>query len=227
MPNRKLLILFSVFVLSACSSAAPTPTSIPPASPATPIIAQSADYKGIPQSVTPEGYLVLGSAQTSLTDYSDFMCSSCYNFVTSTEPILIENYVRSGKVRLVFRPILDFGERSTRASEAAVCAARAGQGWQMHDMLYAKQGELGNTGEDKLGDLMLTYGKTLVGMDQAKFAACIQSREALKAVQDADADRRKNNIVARPSFEISGQRFSGAQPIETFAAYIDAALKQP
>ncbi|NJM41142.1 MAG: thioredoxin domain-containing protein [Anaerolineae bacterium] len=45
----------------------------------------------------------------------------------TTEPEIIERYVRTGQLKLVFRDVLNHGERSERASEAAACAGRQGK----------------------------------------------------------------------------------------------------
>ena len=57
------------------------------------------------------------------------------------EPNIRDEFIRTGKVKMVFNHILDFAF-SPRASQAAECAGDQGQFWEMHDKLFAAQGDL-------------------------------------------------------------------------------------
>jgi protein-disulfide isomerase len=230
-----------MLLLTACNTApAPTPTnaatvnntplptsSLPTSTPlpqaAAPV--QGAAFKGIAQTTDSAGFYTLGdpSARILMVYYSDFLCTTCRFHFQNTEPAIIDQYVKPGKVRISLRYVLNHGERSIRTSEASACTAQQGYGWQMHDILFVNQGEVWNTAEDQMPALMKNYAATLTGLDQAKFAACMDSRQTLKTLQDADAEQRTRGIVGQPIFEIEGKRLAGAQPIETFAAAFDAA----
>ena len=59
-------------------------------------------------------------------------------------PQLYEEYVRTGKVELIY---LDFpfetDPRALRPAEAAACAGEQGMFWDMHHTLFANQNALG------------------------------------------------------------------------------------
>jgi protein-disulfide isomerase len=145
--------------------------------------------------------------------------------VLATEPQVIETYVRPGKVKLVFRDVLNHGERSIRTSEAAACAARQDRFWEMHGLLFEKQSQVWATGNDGLVSLMLEYGKQLAGMDQAAYAKCLTERTPLERLRAGDAEQRKRGITSQPIFEIGTQRLVGAVSFQQMAARLDAALK--
>lgn len=140
----------------------------------------------------------------------------------AVEPEIIENYVRTGQVQLVFRPVLNHGERSLRTSEAAACAAEQDQFWAMHKLLFERQSEVWATPEANMIDLMTNYAGA-VGLDQTAFAACIASGEALARVQAFDAEQRARGISMQPVFEINDQRLVGFQPFDVFQRIIEAA----
>ena len=52
-----------------------------------------------------------------------------------TEPKIIELYIAPGKVKLVYRHLLQLGDGSVRTAEASECAADQRAFWQMHDAL--------------------------------------------------------------------------------------------
>ena len=141
------------------------------------------------------------------------------------EPVLIEEFVRAGKVKLVFRDVLNHGERSLRTHEAASCAGRQQQFWGMHEILFRDQPETWATDDAGLVALMKKKGATLPGLNQAEFAACIDQRQALARIQATDAEQRKRGINSQPIFEIGTQRLVGRRPIAGWREILGAAAK--
>lgn len=139
--------------------------------------------------------------------------------------MVVDQFVRTGTVRLEFHDVLNHGEYSLRASEAAACAGRQGQFWQMHGLLFEKQDEVYAAGPGGLVDLMLRFGAQLDGLDQASFSQCLADRATLEALQAADAEQRVRGIVFQPVFEIVSEigerRLAGFQPFEVMESAID------
>ncbi len=144
----------------------------------------------------------------------------------TVEPQVVEEYVRTGKVKLVFRDVLNHGERSERASEAAASAGRQGQFWPMHALLFAEQPTVTDTPNAQLVPLMQRYAATLPTLDQAAFARSLAERATFAAIKAADAEQRKRGITSQPIFEIGQQRLLGLQSFEAMQKAIEAALKR-
>lgn len=142
----------------------------------------------------------------------------------TVEPEIVERYVRSGGVKLVFRDVLNHGERSQRASEAAACAGRQDRFWHMHTLLFERQDDTWATGEAGLVDLMLGFGQQIDGLDQDVFAACLVDRSTLEALTVADAEQRERGITVQPVFELGAQRLFGFQPLDRMSAAIEEEL---
>lgn len=143
----------------------------------------------------------------------------------TVQPEIVERYVRPGKVRLVYRDVLNHGDRSVRTSEAAACAARQGRFWQMHTLLFQRQSDVWGTDSDRLAPLMRRFARDVAGLDQAAFGRCLESRATLKALQAADAEQRARGIRSQPVFEIGNRRLVGTQSIDVFAGALDEALR--
>jgi len=84
--------------------------------------------------------IVLGdaSAPVTIVEYSDYQCPYCGKFFTETQPLIVQNYVNTGKVRMVFRNFPFLGPESTAAAEAAECAEDQNQGVGYHDALFGR-----------------------------------------------------------------------------------------
>ena len=136
-----------------------------------------------------------------------------------TEPTLIEEYVRTGKARLVYRHLVQLGAGSQALAEASECAGAQGRFWEMREMLYARQPELFGV-TDYAGVAPLAQELEL---DEPKFQQCMDQHDFGKQVEaDAEAAQREG-VVSRPVMDIAGTRIIGAQPVERFREALDAA----
>src|SRR5215212_12277890 len=99
-------------------------------------------------------------APVTLVMYGDYECPYC----GEAHPVLEELRERAGeRMRFVFRhfPLDSAHPRARRAALAAEAAASQGCFWEMHDLLYERQGELGE--ED-----LMRYAAEL-GLDLRRF----------------------------------------------------------
>ena len=139
------------------------------------------------------------------------------------EPVLIEEYVRAGKLKLVFRDVLNHGERSLRTHEAAACAGLQRQFWSMHEVLFRDQPETWATDDTGFAALMKKKAATIPALNQAEFATCVDQRQTLARIQATDAEQRKRGINTQPIFEIGSQRLIGRRPIAGWREILAAA----
>lgn len=90
----------------------------------------------------PQQGVALGSpkAPVTLVEYADLQCPFCAEWAHRTLPVLVDQYVRTGKVRIVFRGLAFIGPDSDRALRAAVAAGRKNRLWDVIDGLFHRQG---------------------------------------------------------------------------------------
>ena len=139
------------------------------------------------------------------------------------EPQLIERYVSTGQMRIIVRPLLQSGEDSLLAAHAAACAGEQQQYFTMRSALYANQGALYTAPDMTQALQQVAQG---IGIDTNKFASCMQQETYRLALISQYTLAKEDGILARPVFEINGQRLIGAQPLTQFSPIIDALLKQ-
>ncbi len=168
----------------------------------------------------------LGKAGAGVTVevWEDYQCPYCQRFTVQTEPQIIENYVTTGKVRLVYRDLAFLGDESYWASVAAALARQQGKFWPYHDYLFANQlGE--NVGSYSVARLQLIADA--VGLDRRKFDAGLQLDAArtlfAQIKQASDADATRLGITSTPTVVVAGKVVEGSD-WTTVKAAIDAAL---
>ncbi len=175
----------------------------------------------------------LGDPQAPVTiiEYSDFQCPFCGRFARETEPLLIRDYVATGKVRLIYRTFGDWiGEESLLSAEAAYCAGDQGKFWAFHDTLFYNQhGENQGAFTRERIEAMAQ----MLGLNLDEFRQCLDEHKYQKQAMQDLKDGQAAGVQGTPSFIIiapdgSQQFIEGAQPYERFKEAIEAALqKQP
>ena len=160
--------------------------------------------------------------------YSDFQCPFCGSFARDALPQIEEDYVRTGKLRLVFRnmPIEAIHPLAFNAAVAGMCANQQGRFWQWHDALFG-------SGSAPDHQVLLSISAT-VGLDTLKFNNCLErgdfKGQVRREIQDATALR----ITSTPTF-ILGQRqdaeivkpiavVKGSRPVHGFKVAIEDVL---
>lgn len=139
-----------------------------------------------------------------------------------TEPQIIEQYVRPGRVKIVYRHLQQLGERSELLSEASECAADQGRFWAMRRAIYARydqlffdlEGELAGAAEE-------------AGVAQAPLEACLAEGTHAAAVRADFARATAEGIRSRPVFRVGEQTLVGAQPLAAFQRLLDQATGTP
>jgi protein-disulfide isomerase len=178
------------------------------------------------------GDIVLGQASAPVTviEYSDYQCPYCGKFFTETQPLIVSNYVNTGKVRMVFRNFSFLGPESSSSAQAAECALDQGQtqAAEYHDALYtAKYAEETGGGSENDGSMDRTFLLKIaqqVKLDIPTFTTCIDSNKYAAQIDQEKADGIAAGVNSTPTFFINGQEVEGAVPYAQFKAGIDTLL---
>jgi len=155
------------------------------------------------------------SARVTMYIFSDFECAFC----SAVEPTLNSLMSAYGdRVKFVFKnyPLDTKYPHSRKAAEAAECANEQGRFWDYHDKLFVSQQALGT-------DDLKKYASGL-GLDAAKFGACLDSGAMAQEVESDYQEGVSEGVSGTPTFFINQQFLSGALPLETFKTIIDREL---
>jgi protein-disulfide isomerase len=155
-------------------------------------------------------------APVTIIEFSDFQCPFCSQARKSADQA-VNNY--SGKVRLVFRDFpLPFHDKAEKAAEAGHCAEEQGKFWEMHDRMFDSQ--------DKLSPEDLKASAKAIGLDTAKFDACLDSGRTADKVKQDIAAAKAAGVTGTPAFFVNGRSLPGVQPYEKLKQVIDEELSQ-
>lgn len=136
-----------------------------------------------------------------------------------TEPQIIQQYIKPGRARLVYRHLLQLGAVSQALSEASECAGDQGRFWEMREVLYTRQDELYNASTFAALEPIVTE----LGLDASRFRQCFENGQFRQQVEADYAAAQREGVINRPVMDINGTRLVGALPFKRFQAAIDAA----
>jgi protein-disulfide isomerase len=153
--------------------------------------------RGIPER---NGVLGQADAPITVTEYLDLQCPVCAEASRTVLPPVVNDYVRTGKVKLEARTLHFLGPDSVRAARMAAGAEQQGKLWPFLEAFYAKQGGE-NTGY--VTDDFLREVAADAGVDADKALAYADTAAAEKPLAQANTDAGRLNINGTPTFTVT------------------------
>ena len=182
-----------------------------------------------PQQEFENGSPILGSESAPITivEFGDYQCEACYAWFHTTRDTLIDNYIETGKAKLIFVDLPFLGRDSPTSAQASYCAEDQGQYWEYHTMLYTFQDGHPDSGwadRDRLNSFAFS-----LDMNIDEFDECMDSSKYKNRVKANYDEAVKNGVQSTPTFIIISEdgkkeQFSGAQPYSVFSVTIESML---
>ena len=176
---------------------------------------------------TAMGSPILGNPSASITivEFGDYQCEQCFAWFHNTKPAIVQDYIDTGKVNLVFVDLAFLGRDSPKAAQASYCAEDQGMYWEYHDLLYTSQESVdgGWANSERLKAFAFS-----LGLDMGLFESCLDSEKYSKRVQYNIQQAKENGVRGTPGFFIVGpneqQQIGGAQPFSVFKKTLDSMI---
>lgn len=160
------------------------------------------------------------SAPVTVYEMSDFQCPFCARFAEETFPAIEREYIATGKVRFIFVNFpLPMHPNAVPAAELAMCAARQGRFWQVHDLLFRHQRRWASLAEP--GTFFLGLADS-ARTDRTAMAECLRAGAVRDLVRRDAEGAAGSGARSTPAFYIEGGILEGAQPIEVFRQVLDS-----
>ena len=163
------------------------------------------------------------SAPIVVYEASDFQCPYCRDFWEQTLPLLEEEYINTGKIRLVFLnfPLTSIHPNAPAAHEFAMCAAEQGRFWEAHDLLFEHQRAWATLSEPGPYLRLLLDS---IDVTRTDFDACLTSGRVRGIIVAEGEAMYRSGLQSTPSFVINGGLLPGAQPIEVWRPILDSLV---
>lgn len=186
---------------------------------------QEASFKGVPQRGATLGD---PSAPATLLIFEDPQCPYCREWSLGTLPTVIESYVKTGKVKLVWYGIEILGPDSLPGLRAVYAAELQNKLWNMNEALYQRQGA---EQSGWITDAVIRDAARAAGANVDELLAAMKSARVTKAIEQAARQQQSLGVAGTPSFFVvrpptkpQQLQVTGLDPA-TFAAYLSSALQ--
>lgn len=192
------------------------------AAPVSPAAAEQRAQAAQP-AITPEDR-VLGSPDAPVTifEYASLTCPHCARFANEVLPKVKQNWIDTGKARLVFRDF-PFDQLGLRAAVLARCAPPT-RFFPFVDYLFKDQA---NWAQMRDQTLALERAANLGDIPKDTAAACLRDTKTTDyVVGERFKAEKEYGVNATPTFFIKGNKLVGEQSYADFDKALNAALAQ-
>lgn len=154
-------------------------------------------------------------APITIVEFSDFQCPYCAGFALESFPGIKENYIDTGKVKMVYRdfPLENIHPQAALAANASECANEQGLFEKMHDELFIGQQEW--SANPDYVKVFQGYAKK-IGAKTTQFNACMTDKKYIDEVRKDTIDGSSYGVNSTPSFFVNGKLVEGALPFEKY-----------
>jgi len=159
-------------------------------------------------------------APVTIVEYASFTCNHCANFILNTMPQIREKYIKTGKVRFIFREFA-YDQRAMAASMLVRCVAED-RYFPFTQLLFEKQRDWAFVSDARPPLVQLSR---LAGLDEEQFNVCFQQQPVLDGLNATRSKATDDfDVQATPTFFINGKKYEGALSVEQMSAIIDGEL---
>ncbi|MEL6093220.1 DsbA family protein [Bartonella schoenbuchensis] len=159
------------------------------------------------------------NAPVTIVEYASVTCGHCADFYNNVLPKIRKKYIKTGKVKLIFREFA-FDPRATAGFMLARCASED-RYFPLIEVLFQKQSEWVWV-EDSLTPLKKI--SSLAGFTDESFEACLKNQSILDEVNASFEHGKEFGVTATPTFFINGNKYEGLMSEEDFFSIIDSFL---
>jgi len=196
-----------VLVLTGCSNTANRPSSTARPSPLQ--VSGTASQVGVQLAGIPQRGNTLGDPKAPLTllFFGDLQCPYCRRFTLQALPLVIERYVRSGRVKIEYHSL----KTATRDRQiftnqqlAALAAGRQNKMWNFIELFYREQGheDSGYVTEDFLQGL----AQQVSGLNLPSWMAARSEKSLLNTLREDARTASSAGLASTPSFLVRRER---------------------
>ena len=174
--------------------------------------------------------LIIGDPEAPVTiiEYADYKCPECSKHHQDVGKRIIEDYVNTGIVKIVFRPFPVYSQDGARALLGSYCAQDQGKFVEYHDAIFEymwvnhfESGDYQKAIDTVITDDVLASINSTAGIEEASFQSCLAdvntNNAYLKDIELAAPDE----IQGTPTFIINGQKVVGPQVYNVFKTLIE------
>jgi len=175
------------------------------------------------------GSSLLGNpdAPITLVEFGDYQCHFCNVHFHNTEHKIIENFVNTGKVNILYKDFIIIGPDSLSAAHMAHCAKEQNKFWEYHNILFSNWSGENNGWASK--ENLLQFANE-INLDIIALEQCYNEKRYQAIIDNSNSDAQLLGLTGTPAFFVisnnGAQKIHGAQPYEYFENVFETLLER-
>ena len=161
------------------------------------------------------GDLIIGNpdAPVTLIEYASMTCPHCANFHRDVYPLIKEDYIKTGKVKLVFRNYTR--DRADLAVAMLTRCVGPERSFDLMGVYFDRQSQWARPGVDPLPEIVDIARRA--GISRADVDACMNNSALQNNVIEMFKQGQDDGLTGTPFFILEGESFAGHRSFEEFA----------
>ena len=165
-------------------------------------------FGGIPQQGVTLGE---PDAPATLIEFADLQCPFCAEYTTGALPTVIEDYVRTGRLKMQLQLLRFIGPDSERGAEVAAAATLQDRGWEYSDLFFRNQGQE-NSGY-ATDQFLQRLARATPGLDVDQLESDLDTPPTQVLIRQAERQANRLGVSGTPSFFVQ-KGDAAPQPLE-------------
>lgn len=171
------------------------------------------------------------SAPVSIVEFGDYKCPNCKNFAESTVPLIVKEFVDTGKAKFYYfhYPFINVdSKRTAKFSEAVYHELGNEKFWEFHELIFNKQPE--DTKYETIDvfteDFLTETLKEMASDDEVtKVVKYFDTKDPEKAWEKDEDLAEELGVTGTPTIFVNGKRFDG-QTLDDLNEMVEEASKE-
>lgn len=160
------------------------------------------------------------TAPVTIVEYSSPTCPSCVTYRTQVAPLIEAEFVETGKVRIVFRPL---ARNTVDLAIFMLAEKKAGHEYQrLVDLFYSKHTDIAKSPDIEATLREIARSAGIGDEDFNRYVSDSTTYEALERLKAQAMD--DFHVQGTPTFFINGKQVTGALSADEMRAHIADAL---
>lgn len=164
--------------------------------------------------LTDEFFLGNPDASVIIIEYSSHFCGHCANFHNNTLPLIIDEYIKTGKVKFISRLL-----SPPELGMSVLCAQDQGKFQEFNKYLFESIENI-----KSIEELMAVA--TILELNQDEFDMCFNSNKYQTASEKWFEQAQEAGVEGTPTLFVNDQQIVGNQPYSVFKSAIEEALNE-
>lgn len=171
------------------------------------------------------------SAPVSIVEFGDYKCPNCKNFAETTVPLIVKEFVDTGKAKFYYfhYPFIhDDSNRTAKFAEALYHELGNEMFWEFHELIYKKQPE--DTRYETMNyftEEFLTETLQEIASEEEvnKVVKYFDTKDPEKAWKKDKALAEELGVTGTPTIFVNGKKFDG-QTLDDLNEMVEEASKE-